>query len=202
MCPYPSCCVIDPALRDRFFDRLTVYQGYADPDYEGISDGMQLSEFDKLRQEISLFDAFRCAIVDQVPERAGVYALWNEDAIVYIGKSKSSIAARVNSHKLDKIFTDVSALYVYGVIGEDQEREITCEESFLISLLTPKYNKCIVDDSGCYNDWGIRFLPSHVPNGQYWVEISVLSGRVYALEGSFPTLFDSKWRLTHNKVRP
>ena len=67
----------------------------------------------------------------------GIYFLYNDKEIVYIGKSNSSMSTRVQAHQKDKnkIFNKVTAYPI------NNDADIVIAELFLISLHNPIYNK-------------------------------------------------------------
>ena len=67
--------------------------------------------------------------------RCGIYLLYKNHKIVYIGKSFTSINARVSLHKKDKDFDDVKS------IEFKQVGNINLYEPYLIQKFKPTYNK-------------------------------------------------------------
>lgn len=64
-----------------------------------------------------------------------VYALWDSNKIVYVGKS-TNLHLRIGSHKSSgKVFDG------YSYIRVSDRHEMDSVESFLIRTLSPKYNK-------------------------------------------------------------
>src|SRR5699024_12755461 len=71
-------------------------------------------------------------------EKYFVYALWDEDEIVYIGQS-IRVEARVASHQYTKSFTK------YSYFECENKYDMLGTESFLINELSAIYNKSLVD---------------------------------------------------------
>lgn len=67
--------------------------------------------------------------------RAGIYFLYNEDEVVYIGKSSTSMSMRLISHSLKD--WEYTHIHVYCV---DNLADIDIAEMYFINLHTPKYN--------------------------------------------------------------
>jgi hypothetical protein len=143
MAPYPSCDILNPSSRAAFLsDKLELFDLFQE------RHGAYLEDFEDMRQRHSLYDCLRLSIDWNPRSRAGVYALWFRDEIVYVGKSQSSVASRIESHRRDKLFDSVSAIYaVPPNQGFDEERARTDPEGIdwleeeLIFLLVPVYNK-------------------------------------------------------------
>jgi len=80
--------------------------------------------------------------------RSGLYFLYKDDVLVYIGVSKN-IYVRVLEHCFDgkKDFDSIKTL-----ASEDNVSHTSTEimEIFLISSLKPKYNKLIIEDTFIY----------------------------------------------------
>lgn len=68
----------------------------------------------------------------------GVYALYHNEKVVYIGKSKN-IKNRIVSHKKDKIFD-----FVKSIIFKD-ENLVNLYEPYLIQKYQPKYNNDLLE---------------------------------------------------------
>jgi len=69
------------------------------------------------------------------PYTVGVYELLNdEDTVLYVGKSKSCIRSRIESHRKNKEFTRVRYF-------ECDERIVDAMESTLIQSHSPLYNR-------------------------------------------------------------
>ena len=69
--------------------------------------------------------------------KKGIYTLLSNGDVVYIGKSRSCIAVRLNSHYRDsnKDFDEVISYLIEG------DSDINVVEIYLINLYKPKYNK-------------------------------------------------------------
>lgn len=66
-----------------------------------------------------------------------IYALWEDNEIVYIGQS-TNVYTRLEVHKKsDKIFNK------YSFFNVKDKNEMDSVESFLIQTLKPKYNKTV-----------------------------------------------------------
>lgn len=87
-----------------------------------------------LQECISKLNQNKKSIGDR--EKYFVYALWDEDKIVYIGQS-TRVEARVASHQYTKSFTE------YSYFECENEYDMVGTESFLINKLSPKYNKSL-----------------------------------------------------------
>lgn len=74
------------------------------------------------------------------PERikySFIYLLWDDDEIVYVGKTIQDIETRIRSHINKKAFDSYSYMEVNPTILSDLEM-------YLITSLKPKYNKACV----------------------------------------------------------
>lgn len=91
--------------------------------------------------------------LQKLKRQNGLYFLYNNDELVYIGQSKS-VYTRVLEHIVDnkKTFNDVTALYHEDVTNSE------IMEIALIYLKKPKYNKLVIQDIGKF----LFLLPSCV----------------------------------------
>jgi hypothetical protein len=74
------------------------------------------------------------ANVKPLTGQAGIYFLFFENQVVYVGQSKSCIASRIKNHRKDKEFTH------YSYIPVNQHQYLNDVEDFYISEYQPKYN--------------------------------------------------------------
>jgi len=103
--------------------------------------------------------------IEEIAPKSAIYFLFNNDEIVYIGKS-SDVIARIKNHLKDttKKFTH------YSIIGTSLETiEQTLIENELIMIFKPKYNtalslpfKSIQKINGEYNINSIRALKKEI----------------------------------------
>ena len=73
-----------------------------------------------------------------VLKESGIYVLYDDEEIVYIGKS-TNIYNRIQQHKKDKVFTSVKSIIF------KEEGNIDLYEPYLIKKYKPKYNKEFID---------------------------------------------------------
>lgn len=73
----------------------------------------------------------------EIKGKSGVYFLYNKSEIVYIGKSETNLARRIERHKTlkDKEFDTIKAYIITNMA------DIQLAELYLIHKYTPKYNK-------------------------------------------------------------
>jgi len=76
----------------------------------------------------------------------GLYALYNDGELIYVGLATKSIRSRIKAHKdAGKIpFTRFSVFLVTGKTGLAQARRIRDLEALLLKVIVPlpKWNKC------------------------------------------------------------
>jgi hypothetical protein len=199
MAPYPSCCILDPSKRQLFLEELERCKDHLPGRYPEVT----LEKFDRLCSELSLFDALRCAITVNPLGEAGVYALWFQDEIVYVGRSFSSVLDRILAHRSTKKFDQVSAMYSDERDEDERKRHIALTESDLIFDLCPKYNRSIpcdfIEGPWWFADMGPKDDLEHIQNGNYTLKVCFLSGRPYLLMGPNMDGSISRYRLTHQR---
>jgi hypothetical protein len=148
-----------------------------------------------------LTELFACFLQPEVTDfgSAGVYALWRDDRIVYVGKSRSSMGMRIMSHASEgKKFKEVSLIPVHisdDIWVNDDEGETPTDarnriighlESYAIFTLAPEYNRALPFDPDC------PWAPMHVltpagrfvKNGTFTVRAICIGGRYYVEDPS------------------
>lgn len=93
-------------------------------------------------EEIKLLPRFKDV------EMPGVYFLFCNEQVVYIGQSKN-IMSRITTHKLEKVKEFDS--FSYKIIWDEEVRK--SEESFLIMKHSPLYNKTIGKKKTTFLKW-------------------------------------------------
>ena len=73
----------------------------------------------------------------KIHNKLGIYILYNDKKIIYIGKS-NSIKNRLYQHKKDKFFNDVTCIYFKN------EADVNLYEPYLINKYKPIYNRDFV----------------------------------------------------------
>lgn len=89
--------------------------------------------------------------LEPLPDKSGVYLMYNENDIIYIGKAinlKNRVKSYFQSNKdhSEKVKTMVSNISRYDFIVTDSEVEALILESTLIKKFKPKYNILLKDD--------------------------------------------------------
>jgi len=76
----------------------------------------------------------------------GLYALYKDDNLIYVGLATKSIRSRINAHKAagEIPFTHFSVFFVTGKRGLAQARRIRDLEALLLKVIRPRpeWNKC------------------------------------------------------------
>jgi len=78
---------------------------------------------------------FKHGIYNKLHNKSGIYFLYDNNELVYIGKATKSIKSRVSSHKsIGKVYNKVIAYII------ESDTDIHVAELYLINLHKPKYN--------------------------------------------------------------
>jgi hypothetical protein len=127
----------------------------------------------------SLFSAIRAG--SPLLKRPGVYVLYLDRWIVYVGKSDSDMLNRVTSHASDKRFN--CALFTFL----DDRFKTSVLESDLIARFLPIYNRCIPMPNGGHVE---RVGDCADPDGSYKATVVIFKKRRYVvrdLQASTPS---------------
>jgi hypothetical protein len=85
-------------------------------------------------------------VIGRSARGCGLYALYRNGELIYVGLATKSIRSRIHAHRVDgKIpFTHFSVFLVTGKSGLAQARRIRDLEAFLLKVILPrpKWNKC------------------------------------------------------------
>jgi len=100
-----------------------------------IKNKLTESEFTEINH---LFFKENYIVIDEITSLAGVYVLYNNNEIVYIGKS-NNIKNRIVNHRADKKFDKVKS-----ILFKDSGN-INLYEPYLIQKYKPMYNKDLLD---------------------------------------------------------
>jgi excinuclease UvrABC nuclease subunit len=85
----------------------------------------------------NVFDDYSSVITDLIKGRQGIYALYNNERLYYVGLA-SNLKSRINAHNRDRHQNKWTHFSLYIIRKEDHVKEI---ESLVLRISRPKGNK-------------------------------------------------------------